>query len=233
MHISKLVTFADPRGDVEAVRRVANEAGSVGANAILLIGSLTLKGADPRQYGRVLKALAEPNLPAFYIPGSEDAPFAEFLREAANFEVVFPHIHCVHGTFAMAPHTIFSGMGGAITDSDDVQRDEIDRLRYPGWEVAYRLKFLRELKDYDKIFLFTTWPEHKGLAERGSSVLAEMIKTYSPRLVVVNGAEPSRAMIGTSQVVSPGSLAEGNYASIDLRNHEVTPGSLRQSADAA
>lgn len=232
MHISKLVAAADPRGDIEAVRRVAHEAGS-NANAILLVGSLTPKGADPRQYSRVLKALAEPQLPAFYIPGPDDAPFVEFLREAANFEVVFPHIHGVHGTFAMAPHTVFSGMGGAIVDSGDVQRDEIESLRYPGWEVEYRLKFLRELKDYEKIFLFTTWPEHKGLGQRGSSVLAEMIKTYSPRLVVVNGTEPSRAMIGTSLVVSPGSLAEGNYALIDLRNHEVTPGTLRQSADAA
>jgi hypothetical protein len=233
MHISKLLAAADPRGDIEALRRVAHEAGSMEANAILLVGSLTPKGTEPRQYGLVLKALADAKLPAFYIPGPEDAPFAEFLKEAASFEVVFPHIHGVHGTFAMAPHTVFSGMGGAIADGRDVQRNEIETLQYPGWEVEYRLKFLRELKEYENIFLFTTWPEHKGLGERGSSVLAEMIKTYSPRLVVVNGAEPNRVMIGTSLVVSPGSLAEGNYALIDLRNDEVTAGSLRQSADAA
>lgn len=106
MHISKLVAAADPRGDIEAVRRVAHEAASMEANAILLVGSLTQKGTEARQYGLVLKALAEPHLPAFYIPGPDDAPFAEFLREAANFEVVFPHLHGVHGTFAMAPHTV-------------------------------------------------------------------------------------------------------------------------------
>ena len=61
MHISKLIAAADPRGDIEAVRRVAHEAGSIDANAILLVGSLTPKGTEPRQYGLVLKALADPN----------------------------------------------------------------------------------------------------------------------------------------------------------------------------
>lgn len=234
MSTSKILAAAEPRGDVEAVRQLAREANNLGAHAVALLGTLTPKGAQPREYGRLLKALAEADLPAFYIPGPEDAPFAEFLREAAHFEIVLPHIHGVHGTFAMSPHyVLFCGMGGTIDDNPHTERDEISSVRYPSWEAEYRLKFLRELKDYEKIFLFTTSPAHKGLREPGSSILAEMIKTYNPRAVIVSGREPRHVMIANSLVITLGSLAEGSYSLIDLRNHEVTCGTLRQSVDAS
>jgi hypothetical protein len=109
----------------------------------------------------------------------------------------------------------------------------VETLCYPAWEIEYRLKFLQELKDYSKVFLFTTFPAHKGIHQTGSVLLAEIIKTYNPRLVLVSGAEQKQETVGKSLVVSPGSLADGNFALIDLRTNEVTPGTLRQSARAA
>jgi hypothetical protein len=182
----------------------------------------------------VLTALGETKLPAFYIPGAEDAPFGEFLREAANIETVFPNIHGVHGTFAMAPgHEVVTGMGGTILDEITASRDETETLRYPGWEVEYRLKFLRELKDYPRVFLFTTFPEHKGLHEDGSAVVAEVIKTYKPHLALVGGREHKHEMIGTSLLIGLGSLAEGAFTVIDMRKGEARPGVLRHTASAA
>ena len=99
--------------------------------------------------------------------------------------------------------------------------EELERLSYPGWEVEYRLKMLRELKDYRKVFLFVTPPAHKGLQEGGSESLAELVKTYAPRLVLTGGEDSRRDLLGTSLVVAPGRLSEGGYALIDLLEGEV------------
>jgi Icc-related predicted phosphoesterase len=199
-----------------------------------LLGNLKSKNADPRSYGEILKALGETHLPSFYIPGPEDCPFSEYLREAANFEVVFPHLHGVHGTFAMAPgYVVVAGMGGTIEDDPAVVREEVQGLKYPAWEVAYRLKFLRELKDYQKLFVFTTAPEHKGLADKGSAGLAEIIKTHNPRLVLVGGRSQKVEMLGTSQTVMLGSLAESSFTVVDLRKHQVVFGHLGEKVSTA
>lgn len=232
--LSKIIAAAGPKGNVEAVRQLSEQARDIQADAVFLVGSLTPKDADPREYGRVLTALGETRLPAFYIPGAEDAPFGEFLREAANIETVFPNIHGVHGTFAMAPgHEVVTGMGGTILDEITASRDETETLRYPGWEVEYRLKFLKELKDYPRVFLFTTFPEHKGLHEDGSAVVAEVIKTYKPHMALVGGREHKREMIGTSLLIGLDSLAEGAFTVIDVRKGEARPGVLRHTASAA
>ena len=232
--VSKIVAAAEPGGDVEAVRQLGQEALNSGADAIVLVGSLTPKGADARDYGQMLKTLAAAQLPAFYIPGPDDAPFSEFLREAANFEVVFPHLRGVHGTFAIAPgYVVVAGMGGTISDAPETERDEVTTLSYTAWEVEYRLKSLLELKDYQKVFLFSTPPEHKGRGEKGSTVLAELIKKHNPRFVVVPGDQPKQELLGKSLVVSPGSLAAGNFALLDLRRQQVTLGAVDQLAKAS
>jgi uncharacterized protein len=232
--VSRILAASEPDGNIEAVRQLGQEASNTGADAIVLLGSLTQKGADPKAYGQVLKALSEPQLPAFYIPGPQDAPFSEFLREAANFEIPFPHTRCVHGTFAMAPgHLVFAGLGGEVQDDSSAVRDESETLRYPGWEVEYRLKFLQELKDYQKVFLFTTSPEHKGFHDKGSAALAEIIKSYNPRVVLVAGREPKHQILAKSLVTAVGSLAEGYFTSVDLRKHEAIPGTLGQPSRAA
>jgi hypothetical protein len=150
------------------------------------------------------------------------------MREAAAMETVYPYLRGVHNTFAFAPgYIVFTGVGGSVSDDQHAARDEQDRLCYPGWEVEYRLKFLNELKDYQKVFLFSTLPEHKGFHEPGSTTLAEMIKSYKPRLVLVAGTEPKRELLGTSLVVVPGGLLDGNVSFIDLREHTVETRRIR------
>jgi uncharacterized protein len=231
---SKIIAASGPGGNIEAVRQLAREACDVGADVIVLAGSLTPKNTNPREYAVVLKALSEARLPTFYIPGPEDAPFSEFQREAASFEVVYPNVRGVHGTFAMSPgQVVWSGMGGTIEDHPDTIRDEVGALCYPGWEVEYRLKFLQELKDYQKVFMFTTFPEHKGRQEKGSAVLAQIIKTHNPRLVLVGGGEAEHKILGKSLLVTLGCLAKGNVTLVDLRKGEVTTRALHQPAKVA
>jgi Icc-related predicted phosphoesterase len=226
-HVSKILATCQPQGNLEAVAALVKQAPDAGAEAVVVLGNLATSGATARMYGNIFKTLAESRLPTFYIPGPADAPIAEYLREAANIEIVYPYLHGVHATFAVAPgYVIFAGMGGTVADDPNITREEQETLRYPGWEVEYRLKFLSELKDYQKVFLFTTPPEHKGFHEPGSAALAELIKSYSPRLVLTSGKEPKREMIGVSLVVMPGSLAEGFFSVIDLHQHTVETGRI-------
>jgi hypothetical protein len=150
---------------------------------------------------------------------------------ARDGALVYPHLHGVHGTFAIGPsHVLFAGMGGEIVDDPDAIRVEEAGLRYPAWEVEYRLKAIRELKDYQKVFLFTTQPAHKGLHGGGSEVLAELINTYRPRVAVVAGDGVAEARLGKTLVVCPGRLEHGQYALIDLHDLEVEPRTLAEHA---
>ena len=219
--VTRIVASSEPRGLSEEVERLLEAARRDGAKALALLGDLGAEG-EAREYAGVLRTVGRANLPAFYVPGAGDVPFGKYLREAHNTEVVFPFLHGVHGTFAFAPgYVIFAGLGGEIADDPRHEREELERLSYPGWEVEYRLKMLRELKDYRKVFLFVTPPAHKGLQEGGSETLAELVKTYAPRLVLTGGEDYRRDLLGTSLVVAPGRLSEGGYALIDLLEGEV------------
>jgi hypothetical protein len=231
---STLFAGAAPNGNVEAVRQFATEAQNSGAHGIVLLGNLAGKKSDPLAYGEMLKMLGAINLPGFYIPGPDDAPFHEFLRQAANFELVYPMLRGVHATFAMAsPHVMVSGMGGSIEDDARAIRNETEKVSCPGWEAEYRLKFIHELKDYQKIYLFTAEPAHKGHNEGCSTVLAEIIKTHNPRLVLVAGKEHRKEKLANSTVVTLDSLSEGNSVLIDIHTLEVKRISLRESMRAA
>jgi uncharacterized protein len=81
--------------------------------------------------------------------------------------------------------------------------------------------------------MFTTFPEHKGRHEKGSAVLAETIKTYNPRLVLVGGGEPGHEILGKSLLVALACLAKGNFTLVDLRKGEVTTRTLGRPAKAA
>ena len=116
---------------------------------------------------RDLRTLGEAGRPTFWVPGPIDAPLDDYLREAHNMEIAFPSLHGVHGTAAQADgQLLFAGMGGEIVDDPDVERGEETLLRYPGWEVEYRLKIIREFKDRRLVFLFTTPPAHRDCTGR-------------------------------------------------------------------
>jgi uncharacterized protein len=227
--VTRVICAADPRGSQEAVERLLQATADRDAHAVALVGDLSDHGR-PESYQGVFRALGRDRHPAYWVPGPGDAPVDDYLREAANVEIPFPYLHGVHGTAAFAPgYVLFAGLGGEVSDDPDAPREEKDALRYPRWEPEYRLKLLRELKDYELVLLFATAPAHKGHGTGASEVLAELVNTYLPRLVVCGG-ERGTELLGRSLVVAPGSLAEGEYAIADLHSHEVE---LEQLAAAA
>jgi Icc-related predicted phosphoesterase len=215
--VRTVLCAAEPRGsaaEIEQLREVARERE---VQAIAIVGDLG--GGDG--YRAVFRALGETALPTFWVPGPDDAPVAEYLREAHNMEVVHPLLHGVHGTAAFAPgYLLFAGLGGEISDDPDAPRDEVERLRYPRWEAEYRLKLVGELDEHERVLLFATPVAHKGRGTPGSEVLAELIGTHRPRLAVCGG-ERRTQMIGRSVVVAPGRLADRHYAIADLETRAV------------
>ncbi|RMG63628.1 MAG: hypothetical protein D6715_10950 [Calditrichaeota bacterium] len=185
---------------------------------------------DLAQYEAFFKTLGEIKIPVYYIPGKYDAPVARYLREAYNYEIVYPQIRNVHKSFSLyRNHYIVTGFGGEISEK---KREEDFVLRYPRWEVEYHLKIIRDLKPMELVMMFYTPPyggklDLVGNQHIGSQVVEDFIKTYDPTWSVVGtGAQPGEEIIGTTHVINPGSLKDGQYAVIQLRKREVRFGTL-------
>jgi uncharacterized protein len=214
--VRRIICAAAPRGSHEAVSHLLEAAEHHNAHALALVGDLSGPLYKPEDLRAVLRALAAGGLPAFWIPGPGDAPVEHYLRESHEAELLLPSLRGVHGAAAFAPgYVLFAGMGGEISDDAFAPREEIKALRYPYWEVDYRLKALRDLDEFELVLMFWTPPAHPGL-RGGSEALAEFVETHRPRLVLCNG-EPEAKMLDATLVVMPGSLRDGHYAVVDLR----------------
>jgi Icc-related predicted phosphoesterase len=218
--VSRVLCAASPAGSSDAIEALLDAAEDRDVHALALIGDLGAPGSD--SLSSVFKTLARGGLPTYWVPGPGDAPAEHYLREAQNIEIVAPFLHGVHGTIAFGPggHVLVAGFGGDVSDDPDAPRDEHDRLSYPRWEPEYRLKVVRELDEHQLVLLFATPPAHKGLGAGGSEVLAELVATHRPRLVVCGGQRGSE-LLGRSAVVAPGSLADGQYAIADVNSQHV------------
>jgi len=180
---------------------------------------------DLQQYAKFFTAIGETGVPLYYVPGRFDAPIERFLREAFNYEVVYPHIRNIHKSFAFyRSHYELVGMGGEISEK---QREERFILRYPRWEVEYHLKIIRDLRPMQLLMVFYT-PPYGGKLDlvagehTGSEVVEDFIKTYDPSYAFVgSGADQGEEVIGTTRVINPGPLHDGKYALLNLRKHEV------------
>jgi Icc-related predicted phosphoesterase len=219
-HVTRVVCGAGPGGSLEAIEALLNAAEAADAHALALVGDLQ-SGSGDDELSSLFKVLARAGLPTYWVPGPGDAPVERFLRESANIEVVAPFLHGVHGTAAFAgAHVVFAGFGGEVSDDPAAPRDEAGRLSYPRWEPEYRLKVIREFDEHQLVMIFATPPTRAPDDSSGSEVLAELVGTYRPRLVVTGG-EQRQGLIGRSLIVAPGSLRAGDYAIVDLQDHSV------------
>jgi uncharacterized protein len=225
--VRKLVAVAGIGGEIHPLEQLLEEVRRSDADAVAVVGNLGAPWSKADTYRTIFRLLGEEDRPTFWVPGPADAPLGDYLRESYNMEIAYPHLHGVHGTVALGPgNVLFAGMGGEVGDDPETMRVEEALVRYPGWEVEYRLKVIPEFDAPERIFLFTTPPAHKGLHEPGSEVLAELIKTYNPRLVIVAGEEPTNKELARTLIVCPGRLGHGQYAVVDLRARSVETATL-------
>ncbi len=184
---------------------------------------------DAESLARFFRTLRELKVPVYLIPGRNDAPERFFLQAAFNSEVVAANIYMVHRSFApWRRNFVVAGFGGEITHGE---REHEALLLYPGWEAQFSLDFVRHL-DQDKILLFHTPPvdkfEEPG-GHPGHDAVSHIIKTYEPKFAICSraGGPKGKMMVGTTLVVCPGQLSEGEYALLDTDEREVAFGNLR------
>jgi uncharacterized protein len=222
----KLLVIGSIRGAVEPLERLLAVLPDTAADGIAVLGDLVGPDGEPETHRRIFRALAESRWHTYWVPGPGDGPISGYMREAYNIEIASKTLHAVHGSAIRDPNKdyLFAGMGGEIVDDPDEPGDE-RQLRYPGWEAEYRLKVAHEFEQM-KVLLFTTPPEHKSLAEPGSEVVAELIKTHRARLALVPGDEPSAEWLGKTLVVTPGRFDEGKCTFIDLQERAIEADTL-------
>jgi uncharacterized protein len=220
--VTQILCAAEPRGSGDAVERLLEAARDQTVDAVAVLGDLSDGSGGTDGYRTVFRLLSGSGLPTYWIPGPGDAPVVVYLREAHNIEVVFAQLHGVHGTAAFTPdrHVLIAGLGGEIADDPAEEREEQQRLRYPRWELEYRLKLVQELPGHELVLMTSTPPAHKGERTAGSEAVAELVATHRPRLVLTGG-ERRTGMLGRSMLLAPGSLQDGQYAIANLRSHEV------------
>jgi Icc-related predicted phosphoesterase len=230
--VRTLLAVGPVHGEVEPLERLLAEPTSMAAiDTVAVVGDLGTAWSKTDTYRAIFRALGERDLPAFWVPGSIDAPIRDYLQESYNMEIVYPELRGIHGTFALDRSSLlFAGMGGEIADDPHTIRAEEALLRYPGWEAEYRLKGVRDFDELEKVFLFATPPAHKGLGEEGSTVVAGLIQTYRPRVAIVGVDEPKQELLGTTLVVSPGRADRGAYAVVDLPGRAAVPGNVFETA---
>jgi Icc-related predicted phosphoesterase len=230
-HLRTLLAVGPLRGAVDHLEELLAEPPTRDVDAIAVVGDLAAPSAP--DYTVVLRALGATGRPTFWVPGASDTPPGEYLSEAFNLEMAYPALRCVHASVAAGPGSvIFCGVGGEIVDRPAQVEHDPAVLRLAAWEAEYGLKALLEFVGHDKVLLFATPPEHKGLGWQGNVTVAELIKTHIPRVAIVARDSVAEGFLGRTQVVSPGRFDRGEYAVVHLPDRAVTTATFLAAARA-
>jgi Icc-related predicted phosphoesterase len=221
----KTLAFAHLNGRLELLDQLSQAVDHERPDLVVFGGNAAGPGErdrerDARTFDATFRALGTLPCPVVLIPGEHDAPERAFLAASVSREWVERQLHAVHGAFALVQHLAAAGFGGAITEGE---RETERVLRYPAWEVIYRMGFLREL-DQQLLLVFHHPPaEMKAIdlvegKHVGSAAVTELIGTWRPKVAVVAGESPGRETYGDTTVVSTGRFDQGHYALFDARS---------------
>jgi uncharacterized protein len=135
-----MLLMAHLNGRLDMLDRVLDQGEDV--TLAVFAGSALSPGDDAgKVYSGLHSRLEALGIPSYCIPGEADAPERRYMTAAIGHESVGMHVRNVHGMSADTRRgdTVVVGFGGRITDDE---RDHEATLRYPGWELLYRLHLL-------------------------------------------------------------------------------------------
>jgi uncharacterized protein len=212
----RTLAFAHLDGELDRLEDLERVVAEERAELVVFAGSARADHRDadpeaPRSLHRVLHVLARLPCPVAVIPGEHDWPERHVMPVLTGQEWSERHLHSVHGSFASVRTLSVAGFGGQVTERE---RETDAALRYPGWEVRYRLAFLADL-DQDLLLVFHHPPAQVRELDlvdgnhTGSETVTELIGTWDPKVAVVAGARPGSEVYGKTLVVSPGRFAAG------------------------
>ncbi len=221
----KTLAFAHLNGNLEALDQLREAATTERPDLVVFAGNATGPGErqaerDAHTFDALFRTLADLACPAVVVPGEHDAPERAFLAASVSRQWIERQLHAIHGAFAVVHNFAAAGFGGAITEHE---RETEQALRYPSWEVLYRMAFLRELEQPLLLVFHHPPAEMKAIdvvdgRHVGQPAVTELIGTWRPKVAVVAGAEPGREEYGDTIVVSCGRLDQGHYAVFDARS---------------
>ncbi len=242
----KTLVIAEIRSSEDAVKSLREIVSNEGVEAIFCLGSILSGGARINRWREIQEGGAPPTypdptvqdqenhdlrflelffdtltelrIPCFHIPGWYDAPARLYWQSAVNHEVVAGQIQGVHLAPAFfTSDWVVAGFGGRIVERE--HHEDYFVIEHPAWEAEFGLNFLRRF-DRRRILLF----HEAGLPhEAMHRVIDHLIKEYQPDFAFVNSPDGriEDRRLGRTLVVTPGSLAEGSYAVVDLRAETV------------
>jgi Icc-related predicted phosphoesterase len=229
-----MLVMAHLNGRLDMLEQVLERGEEV--DLALFAGSALGDGDDaPRTYADLYSHLERLGIPTYCIPGEADAPERCYMAAAIGHESVGRHVSTVHSLQAETRRGeyVVVGFGGRITDDE---RDHERHLRYPGWELLWRLRLLSRI-DPLPVLLLHHPPAGVQVIDRdaagasmGHPAVTEAIATWHPRVAVCAGVRPGHEWVGDTLVASPGRLDCGEYAVVDLRDRTVRHEQISQAA---
>lgn len=225
MNILVIGTIA---GRTDRLAAVLDYAHNARVEAIFVLGNLlepANTSATHADYLPIITQLATLNVPVYVVPGAHDASIATLDRAIREYHGP-THIYLIHRTAAPLGSTdVVAGFGGLLTLG---MGETSAALQFPVWEARVAFEHLHA---YDTLFktsrrrilLFATPPQgqrvdHENGTATGMPLLNTLIRAHGPHLVCCSGPANGRGveLVNGTQVVNPGSLADGSFALIDI-----------------
>lgn len=177
---------------------------------------------DAEIYRTFYNAFAELKIKMVMVPGNMDAPLKRFLDAFEKEALPGGNIELVHARWVEYGGYAIGGFGGEITESG---REDFFVLQFPQDDMFKKLTPAPASKK--KILLFHT-PALGHLDEdsgrhKGVDSVKKIIEEVSPILTVFGHSHKSggKDFIGTSLLINPGAMKEGNWAVVDLEKKEA------------
>jgi Icc-related predicted phosphoesterase len=162
--------------------------------------------------------LASLEIPCFHVPGWYDAPARLYWQSAVNHEVITGRVQGVHLAPALFEgEWVVAGFGGRIVEAEN--HEDYYVIEHPAWEAEFGLNFLRRFDRRPILLFHETGLPHEAMHR----VIDHFIKEYNPQFAFVTSPDGrvEDRRIGRTLVVTPGRLADGSYAVVDLRQETV------------
>jgi len=179
--------------------------------------------ADAEHLRQFMLFLADTQKTVYVVPGMCDAPEADYFKTVYALTRLYTNLKPVHEQVFHEETFLVSGFGGQLTVGED---DREFLLRYTTPWAEFSTRHLPYMPG-EKVLLTYTPPvcrldvadgQHMGML-----FVNDLLEKVNPRLLVCGQAHSSsgKVMLGSTTVINPGPLFQGQYAVVDYPSCEA------------
>ncbi|GBD36813.1 hypothetical protein HRbin36_01941 [bacterium HR36] len=221
----RLLVTGQISGQLEKIDLLKKAAKELHADAVVFTGGVVDEALrDRSNEGELLRlwenffdaigSIAEGGVLTAVLPGPADAPLRHFLRLGMYEEGEHPKLHLIHATLLEDTDVALCGVGGAITEHEELSET---RVRISRNLAEYYLRKLWESDQSRKILVLSQPPTGQLGGNAGNPIVGEFLDSYHPTLCLVGGATEHRGWqrVAKTLVINPGRLADNSVAWYD------------------